>query len=331
MPSEQLSVLLERIRQPRILYHRIHPEKPKRKRLRTSKNLLNLLDRIETRRWVEATKPELEARIDALNKELKVMKHMENCGRCLMELQLDVERYNGTRCFWWLDLNNDPSESYEDCPKPENYKIGSYWTGSSDDTMRFIKDRIAWARIYTLKEIRATGKARSLLEHWDFSRSDEFREMYESLLYSNFFLWGEIIPTMRSLFSFEQFEEVLQKLAHEIATEALMAPLRGDVRIIIYGGRLSTVETNKHLIRFFARHIAYTEHDGHSWEHSWGFDVEDKLYLTSDDCTKISYYAPEGKEKETIEKITRFIDKIMAEASIKPVPRFTLAKIAHSK
>jgi len=123
---------------------------------------------------------------------------------------------------------------------------------------------------------------------------------------------------------------VLQELAHEIATDALMAPLRGDVRIIIYGGRLSTVETNKHLIRFYASHIAYTEHSTHYID-GWGFDVEDKLYLTSNDCTKISYYAPEGKDKEITEKITQFIDKIMAEASIKPVPRFTLAKIAHSK
>jgi hypothetical protein len=146
----------------------------------------------------------------------------------------------------------------------------------------------------------------------------------------SFFLWGDDVPTLRSLFSFEQFEEVLQKLAHDIAIDAI-TNLQGDIRIVVYDGRLSTVETNKRLIRFFARHIAYTEHDGHRWEHSWGFDVEDKLYLTSNDCTKISYYAPEGKDKETAEKITRFIDKIMAEASIKPVPRFALAKIGHSK
>jgi len=131
------------------------------------------------------------------------------------------------------------------------------------------------------------------------------------------------IPTLRSLFSFEQFKTVLKKLAHEIAIEAV-TNLQGDIRIVVYDGRLSTVETNKHSIRFFANHIAYTEHDGHRWVPSWGFDVEDKLYLTSNDRTKISYYAPEGKDKETTEKITQFIDKIMAEASIKPVPRFTL-------
>jgi len=133
------------------------------------------------------------------------------------------------------------------------------------------------------------------------------------------------IPTLRSPFSFEQFRTVLKKLAHDIAIEAV-TNLQGDIRIIVYGGRFSAIETNNYSIRFFANHIAYTEHDGHSWEHSWGFDVEDKLYLTSNDCTKISYYAPEGKEKEITEKITRFIDKIMAEASIKPVPRFSLSK-----
>jgi hypothetical protein len=132
------------------------------------------------------------------------------------------------------------------------------------------------------------------------------------------------IPTIRSKFSIQQYRAVLQKMAHEIAVDALME-LQGDVRIVVYGGRLSTVETNKHLIRFFANHISYNEHDGHSWENSWGFDAEDKLYLTSNDCTKISFYAPEGKTKEITEKITQFIDKIMAEASIKPVPRFTLS------
>ena len=136
------------------------------------------------------------------------------------------------------------------------------------------------------------------------------------------------MPTLRSLFNFEQFEGVLQKLAHEIAMEAI-TNLQGDIRIDVHGGRLSTVETSKHLIRFYATHLSYSEHEhGHSWEHSWGFDVEDKLYLTSNDCTKISFYAPEGKEKEVVEKITQFIDKIMAEASIKPVPRFALAKLA---
>ena len=106
--------------------------------------------------------------------------------------------------------------------------------------------------------------------------------------------------------------------------------MQGDIRIVVYGGRLSAVETSKHLIRFSEAHISYAEHNHHSWENGWSFDVEEKLYLTSNDCTKISFYTPEGKEKEIVKKITEFIDKIMAEASIKPVPRFTLAGIVKS-
>jgi hypothetical protein len=128
---------------------------------------------------------------------------------------------------------------------------------------------------------------------------------------------------MRSLFNFGQFQAVLQKLAHEIAVEAI-TNLKGDIRIDAHGGMLSTVETNEHLIRFYTTHVSYGEHDGHSWEHNWGFDVEEKVYLTSNHSTKISFYAPEGKEYEVREKVTQFIDKIMAAASIKPVPRFAL-------
>jgi hypothetical protein len=130
---------------------------------------------------------------------------------------------------------------------------------------------------------------------------------------------------MRSLFSFDQFEQVLQKLAHTIAIEAI-TNLRGDIRIVVHGGRLSQVETDKHSISFYAKHASYFERPGKKYEDWWGFDVEEKLYSTSDHSTKISFNAYEGKEKETAEKITDFIEKLMSEASIKPVPRFSLTE-----
>ena len=139
------------------------------------------------------------------------------------------------------------------------------------------------------------------------------------------------MPTIRSHFNFEQFEEVLQKLAHEIALDAVKNLNRGDVRIVIHGPRFSVVKTNKVNVRFYAKHIGYSEEPTRNYEDWWGFDVEEKFYLTSNHSTKISFYAPEGKEKEAAEKITEFVDKLMAEASIKPIPRFTLAKFAHSK
>ena len=135
------------------------------------------------------------------------------------------------------------------------------------------------------------------------------------------------MPTIKSYFNFQQFQKVLQKLAHEIALDAVKSLNQGDVRIVIHGSRLDTVETDKAKIRFYAKHASYSEEPTGNYKDWWGFDVEERFYLTSDHCTKISFYAPEGKQKEVAEKITGFIDQIMADASIKPIPRFTLGNI----
>jgi hypothetical protein len=127
------------------------------------------------------------------------------------------------------------------------------------------------------------------------------------------------MPTMRSLFSFEQFEEAMQKLAHKIALDAVKS--LKDVRIDIRRSRFYIVETDEVSIRFHPHHITYGEG---RWGGSFYFDVEEKVYLTSNHSTKISFYAPEGEEKETAEKVTAFIDRIMSE--VKPVPRFNLSE-----
>ena len=133
------------------------------------------------------------------------------------------------------------------------------------------------------------------------------------------------MPTVRSHFSFEQFEEVLQKLAHKKAIDAVTNLNQGNVRIVIHGNRFSRFDVvDKLEIRFYAKHASYFEY-GRTYEDWWGFDVEEKLYLTSNHCTKISFYAPEGKEKERIKKITKFIDEIMA--GVKTVPRFSLTQL----
>lgn len=111
------------------------------------------------------------------------------------------------------------------------------------------------------------------------------------------------MPTIKSYFNFEQFEKVLQKLAHEIALDAVENLGQGDVRIVIHGPKLSVVETSKATIRFYAKHISYYEEPTRNHKDWWGFDVQEKFYLTSDHCTKISFYAPEGQEKEIAEKI----------------------------
>ena len=134
------------------------------------------------------------------------------------------------------------------------------------------------------------------------------------------------MPTIRSHFNYAQFEKAFQKLAHEIALDAVTSLQRGDVRIVIRGPRLGEVSTSTLHIRFYARHLSYSKTGRDEW---WGFDVEKKLYITSDHCTKISFWASEEKVEEVKKKVMEFIDKLMAD--VKPVPRFSLSKFAGAK
>ena len=133
------------------------------------------------------------------------------------------------------------------------------------------------------------------------------------------------MTTFRSLFSFEQFEEVLQKLAHKTAIHAVTNKLN-EVRITIHGNKFNTVDSGNVEYRFYATHASYNE-KGSRYADWWGFDVEKKLYMTSSHKTKISFYAPEGEKEKRKAKIVNFIDKIMAEASMKPEPRFKLSQV----
>ena len=154
------------------------------------------------------------------------------------------------------------------------------------------------------------------------------------------------MPTIRSHYNLEQFEKVLQKLAHEIAVDAVTNLNNAYANITIHGSRLTHVETGKvvhrksqwgseyewdervptHKFRFFAKHMSYYVLDDEDDEDGWGFDVEEKKYLTSNHSTKISIDATEEKREQVEKKITELIDRLMAEASIKPIPRFTLSK-----
>jgi len=91
-------------------------------------------------------------------------------------MQLDVERYGGRSCPWYLNIQDEYwdeedglelPEYYRDCPRPTNYKIGSYWTGASDDTIRFIKDRLKWAQKVLETEVKVVRKYINALKKWD--------------------------------------------------------------------------------------------------------------------------------------------------------------------
>jgi len=195
MPSEQLSVLLERIRRPRILYNRIHPEEPAKRRRSKKRNIL--LDRIATRRWLNVVQDQLMEAITHLRGDVKFIEHLPGCWRCKMELKLDVERYLGNHSFWYLCLENSEylEVRYRSCPKERNYHIGSYWEqveyyrqhGNADvpgeNTVEFILDRAKWAYKIMGKQIRLLRRLLRLARTWDFSeeQTSEFQRLYDRL------------------------------------------------------------------------------------------------------------------------------------------------------
>jgi len=124
---------------------------------------------------------------------------------------------------------------------------------------------------------------------------------------------------------------------------------KGSVRITLKGKSVSEVSLNSGalVIRFYAQHLSYSQHEGQGHDTKWwGFDIEEKLFMTSDHCTKISFFSPEvgvkyddkwnksinqkkteAEKKKREKKILDFIEKLMADANIKPVPRFSLKQM----
>lgn len=141
-----------------------------------------------------------------------------------------------------------------------------------------------------------------------------------------FFFWGEEMPTIRSYYSFQQFWEALQYFAHKQALNAVKN-IRGrpdTVRIVIHGARYSSVEIDHgYTIKFYASHASVAKNLG-LWKDEWGFDVEDKNYMTSNHKSKISFWAPDGDEEKRKKAIMAFIEQLMSSQKI--TPRFSLAK-----
>ena len=145
-----------------VLLNRAVPLKPKlklkaqKRSLKPSPQLMALLGRMDNRAWREQTLILTVEYIKESAQELLFIRHLRSCEECRLIAQLDVERYAGSRSIWFLDLQNDVGQDWDeemyaeypelkDCPRVYDYRIGSYWTGSSPDTLRFIDDRMKWA------------------------------------------------------------------------------------------------------------------------------------------------------------------------------------------
>lgn len=146
------------------------------------------------------------------------------------------------------------------------------------------------------------------------------------------------MPTIRSEYGFDQFETVLQKLVHKVAIDVVTNLPHSGVRIEIGSSGFRYLDTGEYTVRFSPSHISFMKRKENEY---WGFDIEEKLYNTSSHRTKISFvvsvpdvynektqrYEELGrreKEKQREKEILEFLNKLMDENSMKPVPRFSL-------
>lgn len=164
---------------------------------KTSKNLLMLVNRLNTREWLLIVEGQLMQAVTRLRDEVKFIKHLRHCRYCQLLLELDVERYNGVHSAWYLSLENNEylEETYPDCPRENDYTIDNYWsaveryrkTGTTEspevNTISYILDRAKWAYTIAGKQIRLCRQLLKLVRAWDFSDQnlEDYNRIYDEL------------------------------------------------------------------------------------------------------------------------------------------------------
>jgi hypothetical protein len=192
MEDSNVGPLIERIRRPHVLHDRIYPTKLQ---LVKAGNVELLINRLAMREWLNFMEEQLIKSATHLRTEVKFIEHLPHCWMCQMELQLDVERYNGTHLLWYLCLENSEylEEQYSDCPREKDYTIDNYWaqveryrkTGTTEraevNTLKFIMDRAKWAYKIMGKQIHLARQLLKFVRTWDFSEQTimEFNKLYE--------------------------------------------------------------------------------------------------------------------------------------------------------
>lgn len=197
LTTENIEILLKRIRQPTILHDHVFSNRTEVKPI-SSGNIQKLLGRVRIRQWTGAAQDDLMLAIGMMRSEVRIIAHLPKCWLCQMELKLDVERYNGTRCFWFLSLENSSylERRYRSCPKERNYHIGNYWEqvqyyrehGNCDvpgeNTVQFILDRAKWAYKIYGKQIHLARVLLNMVRNWNFNddqQRSKFNVIYERL------------------------------------------------------------------------------------------------------------------------------------------------------
>jgi hypothetical protein len=122
------------------------------------------------------------------------------------------------------------------------------------------------------------------------------------------------MPTIRNEFSIEQFEEVLQKLAHEQPKFRGVSTEDFTINFSYHeGGSPSRIRVQIH------KRLPGKDQYGQPKIEYFSFGIEPKLYMDSQHITKLDVAYAEAKQK-----VAEFIEKLMT--GVKPVPRFRLAQ-----
>ena len=189
-----VEVLLERIQRPHALSDYVRP--PRAQPPQDDSSARMLIERINKRAWVEDTYGELHELLANLRGEINFIKHLPKCRFCQAELQIDVERYLGSRSPWWINLQDSEylEEIYPEIPKEADYTIDNYWnqvahyrkygnTNTGANTMEFIFARAKWVFKYFGKQVHIARQMLRLVKNWNFTETTEreYVELYDKL------------------------------------------------------------------------------------------------------------------------------------------------------
>ena len=141
------------------------------------------------------------------------------------------------------------------------------------------------------------------------------------------------MPTIRSEFTYHQFEEVLQALAYKTALETMQTMKCKQATIKTKGKELTLLETDNWIFKFYSKRVSfspvelrkseYSSGGYHTWP-KWNCIIEEKMYSDSPHSSKIHFDVNDNEnESEKRKLIMEFIDMVME--GVKPVHRFSLA------
>jgi len=191
----KLALLLDRI-QPKA-ESEMKPMSEERMAQQDAKVLL-IVRRVENRQLIEEAKELTLETVKSIKLDLRLINHVLKCKECMVELMMDVERYDGSRCgISSLDLtNNDLLELYVDeeeeddiemdlgasidpelfqlwrqIPRADSYRIGNYWlqlAGETNfETEKFIRDRLEWHKKILLYQLKQAREYYRMLLKWN--------------------------------------------------------------------------------------------------------------------------------------------------------------------